>query len=35
MEIMIIGEGFWLISQNFFHLPLLGLLALIVGAARE
>jgi hypothetical protein len=34
-KIQIIAEGFWLISQNFWHLPLITLGVLVVGAIKE
>jgi hypothetical protein len=34
-KFQIILEGFWLISQNFFHLPIIALVAMVIGAARE
>jgi hypothetical protein len=34
-KFQMILEGFWLISQNFFHAPLVALAAMLIAAFRE
>jgi hypothetical protein len=34
-KFQIICEGFWLISQNFFHAPIIALVAMVIAAFRE